>query len=222
MTKKLIIYGIGSHAELAYAYFEKDSEYTVAAFTVEQSLFKENQFLGLPLFPFEYIENFISPDEASMYIAVGPIKLGSILENFCNEAKGKGYDLASYCPPVVKNYFEPIYGENCFFDHLVKIHPFIKIGKGVTLLASALAHHVEIGNYTFLSAAILGGRVIVEDYVFIGMGTVIKEGLRIGKGSVIGMGCVITNDVAPYSVYSPRSTTARRVDSRDIKLFRAS
>lgn len=220
MTKKLIIYGIGSQAELAYAYFEKDSEYRVAAFTVEQSYLKAGEFLNLPLLPFENIEDFISPDEASMFIAVGPIKLGSVLEKFCEKAKLKGYTLASYCPSIVKVNFEPIYGENCFFDHGAMFHPFVKIGRGVTLLGSTLAHHTEVGNYSFLSAAVLGGGVVVEDYVFVGLGTVIKEGLRIGKGSIIGMSCVITEDVAPYSVYSSYGTAARGVDSRNIKLFR--
>lgn len=219
--KKLIIYGIGAQAELAYSYFEKDSEYAVAAFTVEQSHLKDTHIFGLPILPFENIENFISPDEAEMFIAVGPIKLGSVLEKFCEEAKLKGYVLASYYPLKVKNYFDPIYGENCFIDQEAKFHPFVKIGKAVTLICTTIGHHVEIGNYSFITTTVIGGKAIIEDNVFIGMGCIIREGIRIGKGSIIGMGCIISEDVEPYSVYStPRSKAREGLDSRDIELFR--
>jgi len=219
--KKLIICGTGAQSELAYIYFSKDSDYEVVAFTIEQAYLRETHLLGLPVFPFEEIEKYISPEEADMYIAIGPIKLCSVMEHFCIAAKGKGYTLASYCPTVVKNYFEPSYGENCFIDHVAQFHPLVKIGNGVTIMNSEIAHHSEIGDFSFLTCAMLGGRVIVEDHVFIGMKTVIKEGVRIGKGSIIGMGCVITKDVEPYSVYSVSGTKAREgVDSRDIELFR--
>lgn len=220
-TKKLIIYGIGAQAELAYAYFEKDSPYTVVAFTVEQSFLTESHFLNLTVIPFENIEQYLAPEEADMYVAIGPIKLGTVLESVCGKARAKGYQLASYCSSLIKLSFEPSYGYNCFFDNGCRLHPFVKIGNGVTLVGTGIGHHVEIGDFSFLSAATLGGNIIIEDHVFIGMGVVIKEDVRIGKGSMIGMGCLITKDTAPYSVYSAPGTKARSgVDSRAIQLFR--
>ena len=219
--KNLIIYGVGTQAELAYAYFEKDSEYTVVAFTIEESYLKETQFFGLPLYPFENIENFISPNEADIYVAIGPIKLLSLMENFCEKAKAKGYVLASYCSTTVKNFFEPSYGENCFIDNASFFQPSVKMGKGVTLSGAKVGHHAEIGNFSFLCTSIIGGKAIIEDYVFVGIGAIIREGVRIGKGSIIGMGCVITADIAPYSVCATSGTKARKgLDSRNIKLFR--
>ena len=43
-------------------------------------------------------------------------------------------------------------------------------------------------------------KVTIEDDVWIGASSVILPGVRIGKGSVIGAGSVVTNDVEPYSV----------------------
>lgn len=221
--KKLVIYGVGAQAELAYAYFEKDSEYKVVAFTIEQSYWKEGQLFGLPILPFESVEQHMAPDKADMFVAIGPIKLNTVLEEVCRKAKAKGYQLASYCASAIREYFEPAYGENCFFDHATQMHPFVKIGNGVTLGGCAIAHHVEIGDYCFMSIARIGGRVVVEDHVFIGMGAVIKEGVRIGKGSIIGMGCYITKDVDPYSVYSVAGTKAREnTTSGDIEIFKRS
>jgi acetyltransferase-like isoleucine patch superfamily enzyme len=41
---------------------------------------------------------------------------------------------------------------------------------------------------------------VIEDGVWLGCGVTVLRGLRIGKGSVIGAGSVITNDIPPYSI----------------------
>ena len=55
-----------------------------------------------------------------------------------------------------------------------------------------------------LPGARVNGNIHVEDHAYIGSGAVIKQGtpekpLVIGKGSVIGMGAVVTKDVKPNS-----------------------
>ena len=47
---------------------------------------------------------------------------------------------------------------------------------------------------------ILRKRIIVEDDVWIGAGAVILGGVRIGTGSIVGAGSVVTRDVKPFSV----------------------
>lgn len=42
--------------------------------------------------------------------------------------------------------------------------------------------------------------VIIEDDVWIGSRVTILPGVRIGKGSIIGAGAVVTKDVEPYSI----------------------
>lgn len=43
-------------------------------------------------------------------------------------------------------------------------------------------------------------QVIIEDDVWIGARVIILPGVHIGKGSVIGAGSIVTNDVPPYSI----------------------
>ena len=43
-------------------------------------------------------------------------------------------------------------------------------------------------------------RTVVGNDVWIGEGAFLKAGITIGDGSVIGMGAVVTKDVAPYSI----------------------
>lgn len=66
---------------------------------------------------------------------------------------------------------------------------------------SYVAHDCSVGDYvTFGPYASCGGRVIIGDGVYVGMGALIKQGvpgkcLVIGEGAVIGMGAVVTKDV---------------------------
>ena len=48
----------------------------------------------------------------------------------------------------------------------------------------------------------INGNTVIEDDVYVGTGAILRQGtpdkpLRIGKGAVIGMGAVVTKDVAP-------------------------
>lgn len=43
-------------------------------------------------------------------------------------------------------------------------------------------------------------RIVIDDDVWIGSNAVILPGIRVGRGSVIGAGAVVTKDIPPYSV----------------------
>ena len=45
-----------------------------------------------------------------------------------------------------------------------------------------------------------GLKVIIEDNVWLGRNVIVMPGIKIGKGSVIGAGSVVTKDVEPMSV----------------------
>ena len=49
--KKLIIFGIGEQAEMAYYCFTNDSKYKVVAFTVDKEYIDKNNLFNLSIFP---------------------------------------------------------------------------------------------------------------------------------------------------------------------------
>lgn len=69
-----------------------------------------------------------------------------------------------------------------------------------------VAHDCVIGDFvTFGPGAICNGNVHIEDFAYIGAGALLKNGLpgkplRIGAGAIVGMGAVVTKDVAPGAV----------------------
>ncbi len=62
-------------------------------------------------------------------------------------------------------------------------------------------------------------RTVVDSDVWIGEMALIKAGVHIGVGAVIGMGSVVTRDVEPYSVVAgnPARIIRKRFDDETIK-----
>ena len=92
----------------------------------------------------------------------------------------------------------------CNFTHLTSN---IKIGKQFQAnIYSYVAHDCVIGNYvTFAPRVHCNGNVHIEDHAYIGTGAILRQGtpdkpLIIGRGAVVGMGAVVTKDVAPNTV----------------------
>lgn len=61
--------------------------------------------------------------------------------------------------------------------------------------------------------------IIIEDDCWIGQKACILNGVRIGRGSVIGSGAVVTKDVPPYSIYTgvPEKRIRRRFTDEQIE-----
>jgi acetyltransferase-like isoleucine patch superfamily enzyme len=97
-------------------------------------------------------------------------------------------------------------GDRVQFGPDCVIHCDAKIGNSV-LLAPRVAligrddHRIDaVGSTIWDSPRGEGGKVIVEDDVWIGFGAIVMSGVRIGTGSVIAAGSVVTKDIPAYSV----------------------
>ena len=42
--------------------------------------------------------------------------------------------------------------------------------------------------------------VVIEDYAWIGMRSIILKGVTIGRGAIVGAGSVVTRDIPPFAV----------------------
>ena len=89
------------------------------------------------------------------------------------------------------------------------LSPFVTITSNVRIgrffhanLYSYVEHDCRIGDFvTFGPGAKCNGNVVIEDHAYVGAGAILRQGspgspLRIGQSAVIGMGAVVTRDVA--------------------------
>lgn len=68
-----------------------------------------------------------------------------------------------------------------------------------TVFAS-VGHTYDRVDVPFVDLPAQAKKIVVEDNVWIGANAVIIQGVRIGTGSIVGAGAVVTKDVEPYSV----------------------
>ena len=59
-----------------------------------------------------------------------------------------------------------------------------------------------MGVYMKSTSTYNNGKVVIEDDVWIGSNVTILKGVRIGRGSVVAAGAIVSIDVPPYTIYS--------------------
>lgn len=217
--KSVIVFGAGDIAEIAGFYLANDSDYTVAAHTVDRDFMKSDHFCGKPLVAFEDLERNYSPKDHAMFVALSYAKLNRPRAAKCDEAKRKGYRLAAYLSSKATVWPGFTLGENCFILEDNTIQPFVRIGNNVTLWSgNHIGHHAQIGDNCFITShVVISGGVKVGDNSFIGVNATIRDHVTIGAGCIIGAGSLILKDAADDSVYTAPAAELARVPASRLR-----
>jgi len=217
--KKAIIFGTGDFGKVVYFYLKNDSSYKIEAFTATSDMILEEKLFGLPIIPFENIEERYSPKEYQMFIAVPYTKMNKIREKFFLKAKEKGYSLLSYVNSKATVWSDLNIGENCFVLENNVIQPYVEIGNNVILWSgNHIGHHSKIKDNCFIaSQVVISGKVTIEQNCFLGVNSTIRDGITINKECVIGAGAVILNDTKDKQVYNTTSTKLLDLTSDKLK-----
>lgn len=64
----------------------------------------------------------------------------------------------------------------------------------------AVNHIFDDPKVSFVEQGITAEGIIIEDDVWIGASAIITDGVKVGKGSVVAAGAVVTKDVPPFTV----------------------
>jgi sugar O-acyltransferase (sialic acid O-acetyltransferase NeuD family) len=219
MPSEIVIFGTGAIAEVARFYFEHDSDLKVVAFTVDRDFATGESFLGLPLVPFEDVDQRYPPASFGLFVAVSYSSLNKLRAQKCQEAMAKGYELASYVSSRATTFPGFACGYNCFILEDNTIQPFSRIGDDVTLWSgNHIGHHSTIGNHCFVSShVVISGGVEVGDYTFIGVNSTLRDHIKVGESCVIGAGSLLAADAEAGGVYAPTPTERSRVPSSRLR-----
>lgn len=176
---KVIIFGTGKGAIIALKYLKYDTEHEVVAFTIHAQYITEPVFGGLPVVPYETLQEKYPTAEYNLFAPLGYDNMNKFRAQIFNEGKAKGYKFITYVHSSNKT-IEPLQiGENCFVLENQSINLDVKIGNNVVIWS---------GNQ-------IGDRSIIEDHVWISSNVCISGDVRIQSYSVLAVHCTISNQV---------------------------
>ncbi|MEI8570352.1 acetyltransferase [Methylomonas sp. BW4-1] len=219
MKNRLVIFGCGEIAQLAYFYFSNDSDYEVVAFTVDRAYITDSFFCGLPVVAFEDIILQYSPEEYECFIALSYSKLNAVRKEKYSSAKAKGYQLASYVSSRATILNEGRIGDNCFIFEDNTIQPYVTIGNNVTLWSgNHIGHHSTIKDHCFIAShVVISGGVEIGEQCFVGVNATIRDHIKIGEKCVIGAGALLLVNAEPEGVYMGMATDRSKIPSTRLR-----
>jgi len=93
----------------------------------------------------------------------------------------------------------PVFNATIAEPHLTEIGENVWLTAGTVLLNhdGAIAMLNRAGRTDLVNVV---GKIVIEDDVFVGMRAVIMPGVRVGRGSVVATGALVTKDVPPGTV----------------------
>lgn len=209
----LIIFGTGVIAEVAYYYFENDSDYRIISFC--ETEVQSSTMLGLNVISFDKLKE-INKQNVEIFVAIGYSRHNRIRQDICGQVEALGFKLASYISSKATILSDRI-GKHCFILEDNTIQPYVEIGDNVTLWSgNHIGHHTKIGDNVFVSSqVVVSGRCEIGKNTFIGVNATVADGISIGNFNVIGAAAVANKSTEDRTVIqAPESKI--RVIPRDI------
>lgn len=206
--EKLVLFGCGRGADVAYRLLTRLEKYDICAFTVDEKYIKQHDFHGLPVVPFESVEDIYPPGSYLMFILLGFQEMNSLREQKYKDAKAKGYQFINYIANNVVISEDVEIGENCFILDNQSINLDVKIGNNVVMWSS---NHIGdcsvIEDHAWLSSHVtISGNVTIQTGAFLGIGCSISNNVVVAPRSYIGAGTLITSNTKQAGVYAVSGT----------------
>lgn len=173
---------------------------------------KDTRIAGLPVLGgMTALKNW--PEPLALVIAIGwPPTKRKVVEQIQNER----ISFPTLIHPSVQWEPESVQiGEGSIITQGCRLTVDITVGRHVLLnLGCILTHDCRIGDYCGLMPSVnVSGEVVIEDGAYIGTGVQIIQQRRIGAGSIIGAGAVVTEDI-------PSNCTAVGMPARPVKFHK--
>lgn len=224
MKKDIVIFGTSKIAEIIFDSLRDDKSTNLdpVAFCVDAEYYHEKEKFGLPVVKFEEVEKYYHPQNYDMVVAIGYHDMNGIRAEKCEQARRKGYHLATYVHSNVVVPASVSIGENCIILNDVSIGAFARIGNDVCIYSNAVvAHHVTVKDHVWItSGTVIGGNTIIGERCFLGINSTIAHNVEVGKYNFIGTNAVVTKSTEDDSVYIVPDTPKYRLDTaRFMKVF---
>lgn len=222
---KVVVFGTGRGADVAFRYLTRDSEHEVAGFALDREFIKDESFHDLPVKPFEEVEKHFPPGEHEMFVLLGYQEMNGLRARKYFEGLEKGYSFASYLSSDISRIEEIDVGENCFILDNQSINLDVRIGNNVVMWSSNhIGDLTEIQDHVWISShSTVAANVVVGESSFVGIGATISNHVTLGRNTFVGANALITSDAQENGVYVSGESKCVSDDSRTfMKVMEAS
>ncbi len=203
----VVVFGAGRLAQLAAYVLGHDSPFEVIGHTVDTPYLAMAQadpaLGGLPVFPFETLEDHLGPNECQLLIALGYRQINGLRQARFDQARARGYRLISYVSSQATLWPNVAIGENVMVYEQTVVQPFAHIGDNCLIRSSVhLSHHVHVEDHVFIAAGVVtGGGVRVGARTCLGLGATIKDGIVLASQTFVGAGSLVLADTEFNGLY---------------------
>ena len=203
--KDIVIFGTGDFAQVARVYFDRDSEYRVVAFTVDEPYVGNGRLDGLPIVAFEHLGESHPRESHAMFVAIGFSRVNRARAGVYERCRSAGYELVSYVNSKTSVFGDLEVGDNCFVFEENVIQPFVRLGNDVILWSgNHIGHDATIEDHCFITShVVVSGHVRIGTRSFIGVNATLRNSITIAPETLIGAGAIIMKDTKAKEVYMP-------------------
>lgn len=201
--RKLVVFGIGELANIAYEYFTHDSDYEIVAFSVDDEYYSDTDFLNLPVVKFSELPDTYPVSSFEIFIAVGASQMNQDRARLFSRFQSLGYTMASYVSSKSFVWHNVVIGENVFVFEDNTLQPFTQIEDNCILWSgNHIGHRTIVRAHTFISShCVVSGYCEIGEYSYLGVNCTINDKVVIAESTLIGSGSVITKETQPGLIY---------------------
>lgn len=215
MKGKLVVFGTSMLSTMMQQIIDSEGFYEVVAFTVDKEYMNESTLSGLPVVPFEEIEEYFNMKECEILLTIGYTKLNEFRKMVYDKCKLLGYRICTYVSPKAIVYSNKI-GEGSIVMPTVFIGPDVVLGVGNILNFNVcVSHNIKIGDFNFFAGGVmLGGEINVGCNCFIGLNCTLRNGIKVSDKTLIGANIYMDKNTLSQTGYiNTSSSQVKLMDS---------
>lgn len=211
--EKIIVLGMGGHAESLVDAIESQHLYEVAGYVVNENnaseMVKEYPVIGKD----EDLQQIFQSGIRNAAIGVGYLGKSDVRERLWKILKKIGYCLPVICDKSAVLAKNVELAEGSFIGKGAIINTNVSIGKLCIINTGAIVEHdCHVGDFSHISVGtVLCGGVTVGKAAFVGANATVIQGTRIGNRSIVGAGTVIRKNVEDSAMVWSRSKICVKV-----------
>lgn len=194
--EKIIILGMGGHAESLVDVLEQQQEYEIAGYVVNEEVPVKDG--GYPVLGNDGdLERIFQSGITNAAVGVGYLGKSDVRKKLWTQLKQIGFRLPVVCDPSAILSKSAQIGEGSFIGKRVVLNTNASVGKMCIINTGAiLEHDCQVGDFSHISVGtVLCGEVTVGKSVMVGANATVIQCLSIGAGSIVGAGTTIRKNV---------------------------